>query len=490
MTASEGPYILTIDIGTSSTRALLFDRQARPLDAIFAKEPTEMTTGPDGTAIFDPEALLDAMARCIDTALAKAGPLAGQIGAVAIDTFVSNFIALDAAGQPLTPLITYADTRNTADATLLRQRLDERDAHERTGCLLRSSYWPARIAWLQRTQPDVWRRTRALATLGELIERRLFGRSRVSSSAASWGGLLNRRTLGWDAELLGALEVPRELLGEVVDASAPLLGLAAPFRSRWPALAQVPWLPAIGDGAAANLGSGCVDSRTMALTVGTTGAMRVVREHVDAVPAGLWCYRVDARRTLLGGATSEGGNVFAWLQRTTQLPGPGDAALASVAPDSHGLTILPFFAGERSPGWAGDARATITGMTMATTPLEIGRAALEAVAYRFALIARAMRGASAATPTILASGGSLLRSDVWMQICADAIGLPITASGEGEATSRGAALLALAAIGAIADMADLPAAQGATYAPNPQTHAIYQAAIERQQALYRQLIGG
>ena len=106
------------------------------------------------------------------------------------------------------------------------------------------------------------------------------------------------------------------------------------------------------------------------------------------MPAGLWCYRVDRRRALLGGATSEGGNVYGWMQDTLKLGEPDaiERALAQLPPDGHGLTVLPFLAGERSPGWAGDVRATISGLGLNTTPIEMLQAGLEAVAYRFALI--------------------------------------------------------------------------------------------------------
>src|SRR5204862_6512711 len=101
-----------------------------------------------------------------------------------------------------------------------------------------------------------------------------------------------------------------------------------------------------------------------------------------------WCYRIDRRRALLGGATSEGGNVYAWMQQTLKLGEPDaiERAVGALPPDGHRLTVLPFLAGERSPGWAGDVRATITGMGLNTTPIEILQAGLEAVAYRFALI--------------------------------------------------------------------------------------------------------
>jgi gluconokinase len=153
-------------------------------------------------------------------------------------------------------------------------------------------------------------------------------------------------------------------------------------------------------------------------------------------------------------------------------------------PDAHGLTVLPFVAGERSPGWAGDVRATIHGLGTSTTPAEIVRACLEAIAYRFALIEQRLCGDPTCAHAIIGSGGALLSSPAWMQMIADVLNRPLIASEEYEATSRGTALLALEALGAMTSIDDLPAADGATYHPNPERHAIYMAAIARQQALY------
>jgi gluconokinase len=209
------------------------------------------------------------------------------------------------------------------------------------------------------------------------------------------------------------------------------------------------------------------------------------------VPAGLWCYRVDRRRALLGGATSEGGNVYGWMQDTLKLGEPGaiERALAQLPPDGHGLTVLPFLAGERSPGWAGDVRATISGLGLNTTPIEMLRAGLEAVAYRFALIFESLATSNAPDTKIIASGGSLLNSPTWMQIIADTLGHAILASDEPEATSRGAALLALESLGAIPTIESLPANTSTVYTPDSANHELYRTAIERQRALYKQLIG-
>lgn len=490
-TAAEPPLILAIDIGSSSARAVLYDRSGRAVNGVVAQEQYAMRSSSVGAAEDDPDAALERAARCVDALLSLAGPLATQIGGVAVDTLVSNILAIDVTGQPLTRMISYADTRNGADADALRRNLDERAVHDRTGCLLRTAYWPARLAWFRRTQPGVWHRAARWITLGEYLELRLFGRCRVSFSVASWSGLLDRRQLTWDQPLLDVLGVRPDQVSPLVDVDEPLQGLIGPYATRWPALRAVPWFPAVGDGAAANIGSGCTDHSRIALTMGTTGAIRVVQSEVPELPAGLWCYRVNRQHALLGGATSEGGNVYAWMRRTQRLPSVDEteAALALVPPDSHGLTVLPFFAGERSPDWAGDVQATIHGLTLATTPIEILRASLEAVAYRFAVIEQRLCGRSACDHRLIANGSALLRSPAWMQMFADVLGRPVVASAELEATSRGAALLGLQTLGVLPSVTSVPAADGAVCEPNETRHAIYQAAIARQRWLYDRLIG-
>ena len=485
------PLVLAIDIGTSSARVVLYDGRGHAVDGVVAQERYTIRTTADGAAEDDPDAAIERAARCVDTALRQAGSLADRIGAVAVDTLVTTTMAIDAAGRPLTPLVTYADTRNAAESDALRRTFDERAVHDRTGCLLRTSYWPARLAWFRRTQPEVWRAAARWITLGEYLELRLFGSCRASYSVAAWSGLLDRRRLVWDAPLLDVLGLTPEQLSPLVDVDEPLSGLTGSFAARWPTLRSIPWLPAIGDGAAANIGSGCTSHSRIALTMGTTGAMRAVLEDVPELPAGLWCYRVDRRHALLGGATSEGGNVYAWLSKTLQL---GDstaveAALAAYPPDGHGLTVLPFIAGERSPDWAGNVQATLHGLTLATTPIAILRASLEAVAYRFAVIQQRICGRADCTHRLIASGGALLHSPAWIQIFADVLGRPVVVSSESEATSRGAAVLALHALGALPSLESVPVAEETVYEPDDARHAIYQAAIARQRRLYDRLIG-
>lgn len=481
------PFILSLDIGTSSTRAVLFDRFARPLPNLLAQVPNHLRTTPDGGAEFELAEFLTSVVAVIDEVIDLAGPLANQIGGVAMATLVSNIAGLDAAGQPVTPVYTYADTRNAPEAEALRQEFGNSSAvHDRTGCLIHSSYLPARFLWLARTQPELLARVHAWVSIGEYLLQEFFGQRLVSFSVASWTGLLNRHELTWDRTWLARLPVQESQLSPLANVDQSLSGLRPSWAERWPALKNVPWFPAMADGAVANLGSGCDTPYRVALTIGTTGAMRVVLDQtIPAIPGGLWAYRVDKRRALLGAATSEGGNVFAWLRQTLQLPGHVEAELACLSPTAHGLTVLPFVAGERAPGWRGELRASLIGFTLNTRPIDILRASLEAIAYRFALIHQRLASHLPPDHQIIASGSGLLSSPAWLQIMADVLGRPLIASAEQEATSRGAALLALEALDLLEDR---PAALGKIYHPNPTHHAPYQAALAKQVDCYNALL--
>jgi gluconokinase len=482
-------HILTLDIGSSSVRSLLYDREGQVVEGSVARQDHGFRYDVDGTAVDDAELMMRAVGACIDATLARAGGLGESIVAVAIDSYAASMLGVDAAGRPITPVYTYADARCADDADALRAELDEAEVWERTGCPLRSAYAPARLRWLARSDRACFEQVARWLSVGAYLEQELFGTARVSYSAASWDGLLDRRKLAWDAPLLAHLGLSVEQLPPLADANAPLSGLRGAYAQRWPQLARIPWMPALGDGAVANVGSGCVGPHALAVTIGTTGALRVVVPGAPPITRGLWCYRVDGARSLLGGATSEGGNLFAWARESLQLP-EGVAlerALAEQSPDGHGLTLLPFVAGERSPGYAGNVRATISGISTQTSPVEIARAGMEAVAYRFGLIASMLEQAAPAIESVVASGGALLASPTWCQIVADVLGRPLRLSVEPEATSRGAALLAIEALG-LARIEELPARLGATFTPNPEHTAIYRAAMRRQQELYRALV--
>jgi gluconokinase len=486
----QSPLVVTLDVGSSSVRANCFDGDGRalPVECQLEYEPT---TTPDGGVEADAERLLDLTARAIDRTLAALGGRAGEVAAVATSTFWHTVLGVGADARARTPLYSWADTRSAGAVETLRADLDEKAYHERTGCVLHTSYLPARLRWLAKTDPAAFRASRTFMSFGEYLHLRLFGETRCSVSMASGTGLLDRHAQVWDAPTLDVLGLEPGRFVPLADLDAPFTGLRGEFASRWPALARVPWLPALGDGACSNVGAGCTGPDRVALMVGTSGAMRVcLAADGIAVPAGLWCYRVDRRRVLLGGSLANGGSVYAWLRDTLRLESAEatERELAGRPPDGHGLTLLPFLAGERSTGWVATARAAIVGASLATGPLDIIQAGLETVAYRFALIHALLAEACPRAAEVVATGGALAHSPAWTRIMADVLGVPVRPSTEPEASSRGAALLALEALGMLPSLDAAPHGFGPAVAPDPARHARYREGLVRHRQLYETLI--
>jgi gluconokinase len=484
------PYILALDVGTSSTRALLFDAHGHTVPHILSQRTYPLTTSLEGEVSVPADLLAGVVEETIKEVLQQAGPLAQQIAAVASDTFWHSLIGVDAAGHALTPVITWEDTRAHDAVAYLRSHFDEATVHARTGVHFHASYWPAKLYWLSQSSPDLFSRVAQWISFGEYLHRRFLGRSLCSLSMASGTGLLNDQTLSWDEELVRELGIHIEQLPPVSQAHDGIRGLTQEYVTAWPALRDVPWFPAIGDGASACIGSGCNDATCWSLTMGTSSAIRVVIEPGSVVPPpGLWLYFIDAKRAILGGALSEGGNLLNWLCQTLALPGLKEAEplAAALAPDSHALTILPFLSGERSMGWHSEARLTITGLSRDSSPAAILRAGYESLAYRLLVLHERLCATlkqRADQHTLQASGGVLLGSSLMKSVVADTLGIPIFPSQEHEASARGAALLALEMLGILPDLASVASQLLEPTMPVLEHGEVYRKAAQRQQALY------
>jgi gluconokinase len=227
--------------------------------------------------------------------------------------------------------------------------------------------------------------------------------------------------------------------------------------------------------------------------IGTSGAERVVWSPAREfeVAWGSWCYRIDAKRVITGGALNDGGSLLDWLRGTLRLPEheSAEAQVAALEPDSHGLTVLPLWGGERSPGWAEDARGAIVGLRLHTSPADILRACMEAVALRFGEIDRILLRTTPNAREVVATGGALLHSPTWMQIVADVLERPVLASAESEASSRGASLLALETLGLLeVPLEELRPSAARRFEPVAEHAQRYRAAAERQRHLYDALV--
>jgi gluconokinase len=310
-------------------------------------------------------------------------------------------------------------------------------------------------------------------------------------SQASGTGLFNQDACGWDRETVAISGVDPASLAPVAGLDDTGFELSPRLRRRWPRLAGARWLPAIGDGAANNAGAGCVTRGRAAVMIGTSGALRVLwapgpAERVRQ-PFGLWRYRLDAHRILVGGALSNGGNVRDWMVRTLAADRRLQPRAEALEPDAHGLTVLPFLSGTRSPDYLTHATGTISGLTLATRPEHVLRASMEAVAYRFAGILEGLSD-TVRVDEVVASGGALDRSVAWTQMLADVLNRPILLSPDKELTSRGAAAVGLDVLG-IAPLEDLGPSISRRLRPHARRHDVYRAAMLRQRELMRRVYG-
>ena len=469
---------------------MLWDENGRKL---LAQIPYNMETSDDGGVFMGADTFVSHVAACFDKALPQIPSSAAPLRAVGVTTFLHSVLGIDAQGVPVTPILNWSDTRAAETCNALRQNLDVAAIHARTGCILHPSYYPAKIVWMRDTHPALYGRVARWVSPAEYLNLRLFGLSireiRASVSIASGTGLYNHQTGDWDAALLQDIGITDASLSSICNLDMTFSGLTAAYANRWKILENVPFVPATGDAACSNIGSDCDSPDKFAINLGTSGAIRAVTRQRDIeVPFGLWHYRVDRDRSLIGTAFSDGGHLMDWLTDTLRLPPHEEllARLEAMTPCSHGLTFLPFLSGERGLNWNPTSRGAILGLTMDTDPVEIVRAAMESVALQFAGAVKRLKVVFPNTETIVASGGAFTHFPLWGQMIADAVGLPVNMSSEAEATSRGAAILASEVLGDTSF--SLAAATIAhTYAPNADAHARYADALDKMNENYYRL---
>jgi len=478
--------LLAVDVGTSSTRACLYHAATlEPIPGAAGHRPHEPTWTVDGGSELPPEQLLSEVVESCRDALDRA-PVGSHVLGVGVATFWHSILGVDEEGAPTTPVLMWSDRRSASQVARLRREFP--DAPERTGCPWHMSYVPGKLAWLAETFPQRRVATARFVSPGAWIIARLHGDSnpRESTSMASASGLWDHRLRAWDADLVRASNTAMDQLPDVDDTART--GLDAEFSDRLPELADVPWFAPIGDGAASNLGCGAGKPGRIALMIGTSGAIRAraTGEGVPTLPAGLWRYQSGPGRYLLGGALSNGGSLWAWLAETLRLGVDADERLGELTPESHGLVVLPFLSGERAPLWRDDLSGTISGLRSDTTAVQIARASLEAVAYRFASVRDSLRSV-VPSARLIGTGAGLLASPAWRRILVDVLEEPMDVSAEEEASARGAALTAWEGLGLgrVEDAPDPPVRE--SLEPDPSVRALYRAGRARHERLLASL---
>lgn len=425
--------MLALDHGSSSVRALVLDEALTPVPGAKARRGAHITQAADGSAVLDADGYLAALCDCLDE-LSAAGALDG-VGTVALSSQWHSLLPLDSAGRALGPGLSWMDLRPTAPPG--SGPADAAAYHARTGAWWHPFYWPVKLRWLAEQGVTAAQ----YAGLPEYITAALVGEPGASVSSASGTGALDTDDCVWDAEAL-------DLAGVAESAVPPLLpdswrGRLLPrYARRWPALAAAEWAAPLGDGAASALGGGATGPDRLAITVGTSAAVRLVCPGAPSPPPGVWRYRIDRQRSVLGVAYSAGGVLYDWV--TDLVRGPAgkvtDEELDALAPGEHGLVALPFHAGHRAPMPALGAGGTLHGLRLTTNAVDVTAAILEGVCHEVATGAATLDPARETTAML--GGGAVSASPWFARRLTAALGGYARVATDAEVGARGAAACA------------------------------------------------
>jgi gluconokinase len=439
------PVVLGVDLGTTATKVVAAGRDGR-LHAL-AQRRYPLTTGPHGEATQDADQVLaaarEALAECV---LACAGrPIAGLSFSAAMHTL----LPLDSAGRPLGPALSWADHRAAGMARRLRAPGGPAvDLHRATGTPVHPMSPLVKLAWFAEHEPELHRSARHWVGVKDYVLFRLTGRLATEHSCASGTGLMDIHRLAWYEPALALAGITADRLPELL-APTDVLPLAT-TGSGLPA--GLPVVAGGGDGPLANLGTGATRPGMAALSLGTSGALRGVRDVPGVDDLGrLFCYALADGLWVVGGAISNGGVVGAWAADAFGVP--VDQLLAEAdAADSAGLLALPYLLGERAPWWDPDPKAVLLGLRREHGRAAITRAMVEGVAQQLALVADSFDSLT----EIRATGGAF-RSPVWGHVVSAALNRNLAMTGDEGGSGLGAALLGWRGIGelTLADAADL-----------------------------------
>jgi glycerol kinase len=455
-------YILALDQGTTSSRAILFDRQGQVASTAQQEYPQHFPQ--PGWVEHDPLDIWNSQLACARQVLRQSGIEAQQVAAIGIANQRETTVVWDRrSGEPLCHAIVWQDRRTAGICDEVRAAGHAPLIARKTGLELDAYFSATKLQWLLTNVPGA--RTRAergelaFGTVDSWLTYRLCGRHVTDVSNAARTMLFNINSLRWDPELLDLFGIPASMLPEVVPSSGQVGITDAALFGR-----AIPIAGIAGDQQAATFGQAC-HRRGMVKNTYGTGCFMLMhagdsppQSHNRLLATVGW--QVGTRTDyLLEGSVFMGGATVQWLrdglgiiQQSSEVE-----ALARSVPDSGGVMLVPAFVGLGAPHWDAYARGTIVGMTRGTTAAHIARAAVEAIAYQSAeLLAAMQKDAACAVHEVRADGGAA-RNDLLMQFQADLLGVPVIRPRVTETTALGAACLAGLALGFWASVEEIAA---------------------------------
>jgi glycerol kinase len=440
-------YILALDQGTTSSRALLVGRDGKVLGS--AQRPFKQIFPRPGWVEHDPVEIWSSQFGVANEALAQVDADAKDVAAIGITNQRETTIIWDReTGDPIYNAIVWQDRRTAGFCDKLREAGHESLIQQKTGLVIDAYFSASKIRWLLDNVPGARQRAKhgslAFGTVDSWLIWKLTGGARhvTDVTNASRTMLFNLNTLTWDDELLALLDIPKSLLPEVAS-SSEVVGHSAGV------LEGIPIAGIAGDQHAALFGQMCMQPGMVKCTYGTgsfmllnTGEKPVFSKNKLLTTI---AWQIKGRTYYaLEGSVFIAGAVVQWLRDELQIIRTAEEIepLAASVPDTGGVYFVPAFSGLGAPHWDQYARGTIIGLTRGSNRAHIARAALEGIAFQIADILDAMETDSGVPLKELRVDGGAARNNLLMQIQADSLGVPVTRPANPEATVLGAIYLA------------------------------------------------
>ena len=452
---------LGIDIGTSSVKAVVFDDKGFQL--FRSVKQYSLKTSPNGYAELNPDTVLSACLHVMKESFAFAENKGGITG-IGFCALMLSVMAIDSRGKPLTQLMTWADNRAAEEARFIEENFDSKELYMKTGCRVHHPLYPlTKILWLKKHHPDIAAQIWKYITIKDYILLHLTGDLAADITTASTQGYFNTHSHTWDEDICkNVLSSDTSCFPEIRPCISRLPELKKEIRDYLEIKNSIPVTLGTGDGIAAHLGCGIRDEKAISSTLGTSGAIRRFTKSPLLDPLQrTWCYGYTEKKWIAGGAINNGGIVLTWLlnmfgQKNTEEAYSAINKLAGeTPPGSEGVMFLPLLTGERSPNWNSDLRGSVFGLDFHHSRKHLLRAAMEGIMFRMFSIFEIITEGKKDAVQVLPNGG-YANSPVWLQIQADIFGRSIRVPKSREASSLGAAFLAMASQGFISEEDVLP----------------------------------
>lgn len=487
-------YLIGVDVGTTSTKAILYDEHANVINKFSQGYPLYRDIS--GMAEEDPQQIGAAVEKVIHDAASQLDFDHDQLMAVSFSSANQSLILLDKRLQPLSRALTWADTRARRQADKLKQTSRGKHFYERTGTPIHPMSPLTKLLWLKEEHPDQLAAATFIGDIKSYLFARFFGVFKVDISIASCTGMMNINTCDWDEEALQETGITRQQLPAIVAGTTQERGLSPKATAAMGIPADTPFVYGAFDGALSNLGVGAIKQDTVAITIGTSAGVRVISHQPLIDPQQrLFCYALDRGLWVIGGPLNNGGDVFQWAvehlvdasavkNENTDAYTLANNVITNVPAGANGLMFHPFLGGERAPLWNASARGSFFGLTNLHTRADMLRAVLEGINMNIATVFQAVCDLVGQPASVTATGG-FSQSPVWRQMLADVLNCPVNIPQAFESGCLGAITVAMKSLGMVDSYSAVQNFIGDQQSYQPQSAAV--ATYHRYLPLFKSL---